>query len=656
MLAETRDEPFTKKGWIFELKLDGYRLLAAKKGNDVILISRNGNDYTEVFPEIANGVRAIPLDNFIIDGEVVVLDGEGKPSFSLLQKRGALHNAHDIKRMAVELPTTFFTFDLIAAEGFDARPLPLTKRKELLETFAPKVGPVRYLDHIADKGEAFHKQVSAMGLEGIIAKNGDQPYRAGRSPHWLKIKAERTAEFAVVGFTEPKGVRSGFGALQLADIVKGCLVYAGRVGTGFNEKMLHEWHERLLNDVRDTPPCYGPVTSPDEEPPPSSTIPEVRTTTWVEPKYVIEVRYTEWTHEGVLRHPAFLRVREDKRVDQVERQWQHGSSEIRGQSSEPPAPRPQAPGPESPASSPKPLAPKKREIALSNLNKIFWKEEKYTKGDLIEYYRTIAPWLLPYLKDRPVVMTRFPDGVDGKSFYQKDAPEFAPDWIRTYPIWSNDTERDINYFVCDDVDSLVYLANLGTIPLHIWMSRIGSLEQPDWCVIDLDPKDATFADVIKCAQVLHRICDDIGLPNYVKTTGKTGLHIMIPLGKQMTYEQCRFIGELLARLVIKELGKIATIVRTINKRGDKVYIDYLQNRHGQLIVAPFSVRPLPGATVSMPLTWDEVNDDLDPKNYTIRNALDRMEKMGEDPVLPVLTEKPKLAKALARLDALVKGT
>ncbi len=653
MLAETREEAFTKKGWIFELKLDGYRLLAGKKGNDVILISRNGNDYTEVFPEIAKAVRAIPLDNFIVDGEVVVLDAAGKPSFSLLQQRGALHNMHDIKRSAVELPSTFFIFDVLAAEGFDARPLPLTKRKELLETFAPKVGPVRYLDHIAEKGEAFHKQVSAMGLEGIIAKNGEQPYRAGRSPHWLKIKAERSAEFAVVGFTEPKGARSGFGALQLADIVKGRLVYAGRVGTGFNEKMLNEWHERLLEDVRDEPPCYGPVTSPDEEPPPSSTIPEVKTTTWVEPKYVVEVRYTEWTHEGVLRHPAFLRVREDKRVDQVERQWPGGRPEAGGQRPEAGGQRPDEREPQAPG--PTPEAPQKREIPLSNLNKVFWKEEKYTKGDLIEYYRTIAPWLLPYLKDRPVVLTRFPDGIEGKSFYQKDAPEFVPDWIRKFPIWSNDTERDIEYIVCDDVDTLVYLANLGTIPLHIWMSRVGSLEQPDWCVMDLDPKDATFADVIKCALVLHRICDEIGLPNYVKTTGKTGLHIMLPLGKQMTYEQSRFIGELLARLVIKELGRTATIVRTINKRGEKVYIDFLQNRHGQLIVAPFSVRPLPGATVSMPLTWDEVNDDLDPRSFTIRNALDRMEAMGEDPVLPVLTDKPKLARSLARLEALLKG-
>jgi len=653
MLAESRDEAFTKDGWLFELKLDGYRLLAAKRGNDAKLVSRNGNDYTEVFPEVARAIKAIPLDNFIIDGEVVVLNPEGKPSFSLLQQRGMLHNEHDIRRAAVELPSTFFAFDLLAAEGYDARPLPLSKRKELLATGVPKVGAVRYLDHIDVQGEAFHKQVGALGLEGIIAKKADQPYRAGRSAHWLKIKADRTGDFAVVGFTQPRGNRAGFGALQLADLVDGRLVYAGRAGTGFTEKVLKEWHERLLPDVRPDPPCYGPMTSPDEEPPPSSAIPEVKTTTWVEPKYVVEVRFTEWTHEGLLRHPAYLRLRDDKGVDQVERQWPR--SEVRSQSSETNGPEARGRTPEDGAEPPShesrvtsPEAPK-HEVQLSNLNKVFWKDEKYTKGDLIQYYRSISPWLLPYLRDRPLVLTRFPDGIDGKSFYQKDAPEFAPDWIRTVPIWSNDTQRDINYFVCDDVESLVYIANLGTIPLHIWMSRVGSLEQPDWCVIDLDPKDATFADVIKCAKVLHRICDEIGLPNYVKTTGKTGLHVMIPLGKQCTYEQCRHIGELLARLVIKELGSIATIMRTINKRGEKVYIDFLQNRHGQLIVAPYSVRPLPGATVSMPLVWDEVDDGLDPKNYTIRSAVARMESLGTDPVIPVLEEKPKLTKVLANL-------
>src|SRR4029077_2267775 len=225
---------------------------------------------------------------------------------------------------------------------------------------------------------------------------------------------------------------------------------------------------------------------------------------------------------------------------------------------------------------------------ISNRNKVFWPEEKYTKGDLIDYYQGIAPWILPYLRNRPVVLTRYPDGIDGKSFYQKDAPEFAPDWIRTTSIWSEDTQRDIRYFVCDDEESLLYIANLGSIPLHIWASRVGSLEVPDWCVIDLDPKEAPFSDVIRTAQVLHRLCESIGLPNYVKTTGKTGLHILLPLGRQCTYAQSRTLGELLARVVLRTLGDIATITRVINKRGDKVYFDYLQNRHGQLIVAPFS--------------------------------------------------------------------
>lgn len=292
-----------------------------------------------------------------------------------------------------------------------------------------------------------------------------------------------------------------------------------------------------------------------------------------------------------------------------------------------------------------------RNISFSNLKKVFWPAEGYTKGDLIEYYRGIAPWILPYLRNRPVVLTRYPDGIDGKSFYQKDAPEFAPDWIRTVGIWSEDTQREIRYFVCDELASLLYLANLGTIPLHIWASRVGSLELPDWCVIDLDPKEAPFADVVTVARTLHRICEEAALPTFVKTTGKTGLHVLIPLGRQCTYEQSRTLGELLARLVIREHGRIATIIRNITKRGDKVYLDYLQNRHGQLIVAPFSVRPLPGATVSMPLLWDEVDEDLDGKRFafTIKTALDRMSQMGADPCRPVLEQIPELPVVLEKL-------
>ena len=293
--------------------------------------------------------------------------------------------------------------------------------------------------------------------------------------------------------------------------------------------------------------------------------------------------------------------------------------------------------------------PVQKNIAFTNLNKIYWPAEKYTKGNLIDYYRAVSKWLLPYLANRPVVLTRFPDGIDGKSFYQKDAPVFAPDWMRTVPIWSEETQREIRYFICDDEESLLYLANMGSIPLHIWASRAGSLELPDWCVIDLDPKEAPFSDVIRTATVLHRVCESAGLPHYVKTTGKTGLHILLPLGRQCTYEQSRMLGELLARVVLLELRDIATITRHVTKRGDKVYLDYLQNRHGQTIVAPFSVRPLPGATVSMPLVWEEVNESLDPRTFTIRNAIERIERMRTDPVLPVLETKPDLAEVLQKL-------
>jgi bifunctional non-homologous end joining protein LigD len=494
------------------------------------------------------------------------------------------------------------------------------------------------LEHIDRDGEAFLQQVGAIGLEGIIAKKADAPYRAGRFGQWLKIKAEATGDFVIVGFTKPKGSRSQFGALQLADFVNGELVYAGRVGTGFNDDMLRELGDLLAPIVRSDAPCRGPVIDGVA----TNEIPDIKTTTWVEPVHVCEVRFREWTPDGLLRHAAYLRARSDKPPQDCVRQ---GTATY---SDEPLAVDAAVPPPV-------PKAPVKKTINFSNLKKVYWPAERYTKGDMIDYYRAVSPWLLPYLRNRPVVMTRFPDGIDGKSFYQKDAPEFAPEWMRTVRIWSEDTQREIRYFVCDDEESLLYVANLGTIPLHIWASRVGSLEQCDWCVLDLDPKEAPFSDVIRCALALRRLCESVGMPSYVKTTGKTGLHILLPLGRQCTYAQSRTLGELLARLALSEVKDIATITRHVTKRGDKVYIDYLQNRHGQTIVAPFSVRPLPGATVSMPLPWDEVNESLDPKTFTIKTAIERMERLGSDPVAPALEQKPDLGKVLERLATELAG-
>jgi bifunctional non-homologous end joining protein LigD len=627
MLAESTDEAFTRDGWLFELKLDGYRLIAAKSRGEALLLTRNGNDYTAVFPEIARAVKALPVEECIVDGEVVVLDAQGKPSFARLQQRGRLATPIDIGRAAVELPATFYAFDLLAFEDFDLRPLPLLTRKRLLADAVPKLGPVRVLDHIDRDGEAFLAQVAAIGLEGIIAKKADAPYRGGRSAQWLKIKAERTGDFVIVGFTEPKGSRSHLGALQLADFVSDTLVYAGRVGTGFDEDTLAELNALLGPIVRRDPPCRGPVVdglAGDE-------IPDTKTTSWVEPTHVCEVRFREWTPDGLLRHAAFLRMRTDKPPHDCVRQGTTQESVAE------------------PAPAPPPQAPARKAINFSNLKKVFWPTERYTKGDLIEYYRAVSSWMLPYLRNRPLVMTRFPDGIEGKSFYQKDAPEFAPDWIRTVRIWSEETQREIRYFVCDDEESLLYVANLGSIPLHLWASRVGSLELPDWCVLDLDPKDAPFSDVIRTAQALRRLCDSVALPSFVKTTGKTGLHILLPLGRQCTYAQSRTLGELLARFVLRELSDIATLTRHVTKRGDKVYLDYLQNRHGQTIVGPYSVRPLPGATVSMPLLWDEVDASLDPKAFTIKNAIERMERLATDPVVAVLEQRPDLEHVLQRL-------
>ncbi len=654
MSAEPYDKgAFTRDGWVFELKLDGYRLIASKRNNEVLLMTRNGNDYTAVFPEVARAVRALPYAECIIDGEVVVLDPQGRPSFSRLQRRGRLSSPLDVKRASVELSATYFAFDFLAFEDFDLRPLTVVQRKALLLSAFPKLGIIRALEHIEREGERFLEQVEKMGLEGIIAKKADAPYRGGRSDKWLKMKTDRTADFVIVGFTAPKKNRRHFGALQLADMVDGTLVYAGRAGTGFDEKTLAEIHAMLEPLSRSTPPCEGVVPSPGAVPMPSGSIPETKTTTWVDAVHVCEVRFREWTPDGLLRHPTFLRLRSDKSPRDCDRQgWgEHISAQedteivqatvVPGDARDlllkPAAAKPDA----------------EKAVTFSNLKKVYWPADGYTKGDLIDYYRAISPWMLPYLRERPMVLTRFPDGIDGKSFYQKDAPEFAPQWIRTVPIWSEDTQREINYFVCDDLESLLYVANLGSIPMHLWASSVGSLELPDWCVIDLDPKEAPFSDVIRTALVLRELCETIELPHYVKTTGKTGLHILLPLGRQCTYAQSRTLGELLARVVLKEVGDIGTITRHVTKRGDKVYLDYLQNRTGQTIVAPFSVRPLPGATVSMPLRWDEVNSSLDPRDHTIKTAVDRMIKMGGDPNAQVLTDMPDLPAVLQRLAAVL---
>jgi bifunctional non-homologous end joining protein LigD len=294
-------------------------------------------------------------------------------------------------------------------------------------------------------------------------------------------------------------------------------------------------------------------------------------------------------------------------------------------------------------------------VPFSNLTKVFWPQEGYTKGDLVEYYRAISPWLLPYLKDRLLVLTRFPDGIAGKSFFQKDAPGFAPPWLRLERVWSEDGQREIDYFVADDLESLLYVINLGTIPLHVWGSRVSDLAHPDWCILDLDPKGAPFVHVVRVARAIHELAEEIALPAYVKTSGSTGLHVLVPLGRLLTFEQCRQLGELLARVIAARLPEIATTIRAPGDRGGRVYLDFLQNGHGKLLAAPFTARPLPGALASAPLLWDEVDEPLDLRAFTIRTLPERMKAFGHDPLAPVLVRQPDLQTALSRLAARIGG-
>ena len=568
MKPEAAVRPFTKKGWVFELKYDGFRLLAQKSDGSARLAYRSGRDATKIFPEITRAVIDLPYGSLLLDGEAVILDEAGRPDFQLLQRR--------------EGTAVFFVFDLLSFEGYDLRPLPLSVRKSVLRRMLPPGGLVRCVEEVPERGEDLYAAVASMGLEGIVAKREDSPYRGGYSSHWLKIRVDRTADFAIVGYEPGPG---GFRCLHLAMFENGGLVYAGTVGSGFGGQEQSTIRARLDPARRSGPAAEGAKG-------PKSVV-------WVEPELVCEVRYKEWTRGGHLRQPVFLRLREDKGVDEC---------------------RPEE------ASAPE---------RFTNRSKVFWPEEGYTKGDLIEYYRTVSPWILPYLKDRPLVLDRYPNGITGKSFFQKNAGD------------GND------YFLCNSEDDLLHLANLGAIPLHIAASRVPSIDRPDWCILDLDPKGAPFRDVVRIALAIGDLCDEIELPSRIKTSGGSGLHVLIPMGAQFNHDQVKQLAELLARVIVDRLPAIATTLRSIPARKGRVYVDALQNGRGKLLAAPYSVRPHPGAPVSTPLAWSEVGSKLDVRKFNIRTLPKRLKTMEEDPLLAVLELRPDLMIALGKLAELL---
>jgi bifunctional non-homologous end joining protein LigD len=460
----------------------------------------------------------------------------------------------------------------------------------------------------------------------VVAKRLESPYRATRSKDWQKLKTDPEADFAVCGYTPPKSSRTGLGALHLCVRVDDQWLWAGKVGSGFDDKELAALRKELEAKPTWQPTFPRPEGSNDAR--------------WIAPELVVEVRYREWPEGHAIRFPVFVRLRRDKTArecDMPQRRTGERDAELAAAELEPMQ-----------------LDTQVRELRLSNPKKVFWPQERITKGDLIEYYRAISPWLLPYLVDRPTVLTRFPDGITGESFYQKDMPDWTPPWLRTAALWSEHSQREVHYVLIDDADGLAFIANLGSIPVHVWASRIADLQRPDWTIIDLDPKNAPREHVVPLALAIHELCESLQLPNYVKTSGQTGLHVLIPLGAQCTYDQARTLALLLARIVEHRHPTMATTARNPQARGGKVYLDWGQNAHGQLLVAPFSVRPVSAAPVSMPLTWDEVVPELDAKQFHLGNAVARMEQRGFDPVRPVLTERPDLAAVLGRLDAMVR--
>jgi bifunctional non-homologous end joining protein LigD len=651
MLATLATEPPNGKLWLFEVKYDGVRVFAERRGDDVTLVGRNGTPVTNRYPEIAAALLALPYDSFIIDGEIVALDDDRRPSFHRLQQRMGLTQPRDVEAARQVVPVVGVFFDCLSLLGHDLRKVPLLDRKASLSLLLPPVGPAHYGDHVLEYGDAFYEAASEQRVEGIVAKRVASLYSGGRAGDWIKVKTKRRQEFVVGGYTDPQRSRAYFGALHLGVYDGDTLTYVSKVGSGFDGARLKTIYDLLQPLQRQKSPF-------DVGTPPG------RGHHWVEPRLVAEVEFAEWTKDGGIRHPVFMGLRSDKHPEDCRREPELPAATLpipeldegadtgrRGRRSRA-GTKTNAAATQSPATrsrATRAAAPADIEVKISNPTKVFWPDEGYTKGDLVDYYVKIAPLLLPYLRDRPVVLTRYPDGIAGKSFFQKDAPDFAPAWVRTERIYSKDADREINYFVVNDVESLKYVANSASIPLHLWSSRLNSQERPDGLVLDLDPKGAPFADVVEVAHSLHEILEAIELPNYVKTSGGTGLHILVPLGAEYGYDECRTFARLLAMLAQEATPKLVTLARPIKERGGKVYVDYVQNGHGRTIVAPYSLRPLPGAPASCPLEWREVTAKLDPRQFTLKTLPKRFEKMA-DPMLPVLDGTIDMAIAIGRIE------
>jgi bifunctional non-homologous end joining protein LigD len=617
MLATLADEPFDRPGWFFEVKWDGYRAVAEVEKGVVKLYSRKLVSYDTKFPAIVNALTGLGHDA-VLDGEVCALDEQGKSSFELLQ------NYQKARRGSL----VYYVFDLLYLDGQDLRNLPLSRRKELLAVLIRGRPLLQLSEHIVENGTAFFKAVLEHGLEGMIAKKADSVYvEDTRSSKWLKLKTRSQQEVVIGGFTEPRGSRQGLGALVIGTFEGNRLVYCGHAGGGFSDKGLADMRARLE-------PLLQKACPFEEKPKTNAPV------HWVKPALVCEVAFQQWTEDGSMRQPIFLRLREDVPPESVKREVAKPApvSVKRPSPASPPRPAASDDKPTSPAQGPLQARVNTGPLPAgnySNLGKIYWPEDGYTKGDLLAYYHEVGPFIVPYLRDRPLSMNRHPNGIHSPNFFQKDVKKQPPPaWVHTEDVPS-ESRGSIRHLICDDEPTLLYVANLGCIEMNPWHSRLGSINNPDYLILDLDPPGVPFTQVVEAAQVIRRTLEKGCGASFCKTSGKRGLHIYVPLGKRYDYDQARRFAELIARLCHHQLPATTSVVRDPAQRKHQIYVDFLQNRRGQTIASAYSARPSVGAMVSTPLDWREVNKKLDPRQFTIKTVPRRLEKKGDlwQPVL-----------------------
>lgn len=642
MLATLVAKPFDTPGWLYEVKWDGYRAMAYCNKGKVDILSRNDKSFNEKFYPVYNALKEWGI-HAVVDGEICVLNKQGISHFGSLQNW----------RSEADGDLVYYVFDLLWLEGRSLMGLPLEERRKRLLSKMPSIDIIRYSETFETKAGEFLEAARKMGMEGIIAKKADSIYEPGeRSRNWIKLKTNKRHEVVIGGFTQNEDSPKPFSSLLVGVYENGALQYTGKIGTGFNQAVQKKLMATFKPLIRKTCPFaqVPDINKPSRfRPNPPQAI-----ATWLKPTLVCEVSYVEITDDGVMRHPSFEGMRMDKAATEV-------CAEIATEELSPLAKaatpaikamkmlKPAITGSLKTLLNPSEETQVKKvsghQLTFSNLSKVYWPDENITKRDMLNYYYQIAAYILPYLKDRPQSLNRYPNGIKGHSFYQKDITGKVPDWIRQFPYTTSKGE-DKHFLVPTDAASLLYMANLGAIEMNPWNSTIHQPDYPDWCMIDLDPDTGnTFEQVIQTAQTVKAVLEELKIKSYPKTSGATGIHIYIPLGAKYTYDECQLFGKIIATEVHTRLPRFTSIERMTRNRKGKLYIDYLQNRPKATLAAPYSLRPKPGATVSMPLHWEEVKKGLQMRDFTIRNAIARIQREG-DIFKPVLGKGINLRKIL----------